>query len=274
MTEVSVLSPEDWACWEEDGYVVVRAAVPPENVAAAARAVWEFSGMDRDDPSSWRTDPPRSRVMLDLYHHQALWDNRQVPRVHQAFAAIWGTEKLWVSFDRAGINPPVDPGCRLGSHLHWDLAALELPIPFQVQGVLYLTDTVADQGAFGCVAGFHRRIEEWIEGLPAGVDPKDQDLSRFERQYIAGDAGDLIIWNSALPHGNGVNSTDKPRLAQYITMFPVPTAQNSSLAPYLLRPGLTPRPSVSCASTVGKSGSPDWANTKRAGSTRPVATPI
>jgi ectoine hydroxylase-related dioxygenase (phytanoyl-CoA dioxygenase family) len=33
-------------------------------------------------------------------------------------------------------------------------------------------------------------------------------------------AGDLVIWNSMLPHGTGRNNSTRPRLAQYITMFP------------------------------------------------------
>ena len=42
--------------------------------------------------------------MVEIYQHQALWDNRQYPRVHQAFSEIWETEKLWVSFDRASVS--------------------------------------------------------------------------------------------------------------------------------------------------------------------------
>ncbi len=33
-------------------------------------------------------------------------------------------------------------------------------------------------------------------------------------------AGDLLIWNSQLPHGVSPNQSDRPRLAQYISMSP------------------------------------------------------
>ena len=33
-------------------------------------------------------------------------------------------------------------------------------------------------------------------------------------------AGDLVIWDTRLAHGNGHNTSSKPRLAQYITMSP------------------------------------------------------
>ena len=56
-------------------------------------AIWEFLGMDPDDPDDWYREPHRRGGMVELYHHQALWDNRQYPRVHQAFADIWGPKR-------------------------------------------------------------------------------------------------------------------------------------------------------------------------------------
>ena len=164
---MSVLTAEDRKFWEENGYVVVHNAVPPENLKAAERAVWDFLEMQSDDPVSWYPDPPRSTIMAEMYQHQALWGNRQSPRVHQAFAEIWGTEKLWVSIDRASMNPPELPDWKYPSHLHWD-TKLEPPIEFWVQGVLYLTDTAANQGAFTCVPGFHRQLESWLKELAGG----------------------------------------------------------------------------------------------------------
>ena len=37
-----VLTGDDWAFWEEQGYVIVHDAVPPENVRAVVDALWEF----------------------------------------------------------------------------------------------------------------------------------------------------------------------------------------------------------------------------------------
>ena len=54
-----VLSAADIDFWEENGYVVVHDAVPPENYKAAERAIWDFLEMDTDDPETWYPDPPR-----------------------------------------------------------------------------------------------------------------------------------------------------------------------------------------------------------------------
>jgi hypothetical protein len=37
-------------------------------------------------------------------------------------------------------------------------------------------------------------------------------------------AGDLVVWKTTLLHGNGRNSSRRPRLAQYVTMNPLPPA--------------------------------------------------
>ena len=36
--------------------------------------------------------------------------------------------------------------------------------------------------------------------------------------------GDLVIWNSDLPHGSSPNKGTRPRVSQYITMYPAPDA--------------------------------------------------
>src|SRR4051794_31013304 len=106
---MSVLSPSDLAFFAQNGYVVVHNAVPQKNLDAVIDAIWDFLGMDRDDPEDWYRDPLRSNGMVEMYQHPALWNNRQHPRVYQAFTEILGTPKLWVSIDRVCMKPPRHP---------------------------------------------------------------------------------------------------------------------------------------------------------------------
>ena len=82
-----VLSEDDWKHWITRGYVVVRQAVPPENVKRLVDLLWEFQEMNPADPSTWYKDQLRDHAMkelnnsgmVEIYNHQYLWDNRQYP---------------------------------------------------------------------------------------------------------------------------------------------------------------------------------------------------
>jgi hypothetical protein len=222
-----VLNAKDLAFFEANGYVIARNVVPEENLEALIQTLFDFLGMKRDDPETWYTGSKRNGGIVHLHQHQTLWDNRQAPRVHEAFADLFGTENLWVSMDRAGMKPPCHPAHPEfddRGFIHWDLDTSKLPAPFFVQGVLYLTDTDETMGGFQCVPGFHRNLEDWIAQQPADRNPTFPDLNRLPEGMkvtpIPGKAGDLLIWNRLLAHGNGRNVSDKPRLCQYITMFP------------------------------------------------------
>lgn len=216
-----ILSTRDHAFFEEQGYVVIPNAVPQENLDAVIDLIWEFLGMDRNNREDWYREPHRPGGMVEVYQHQALWDNRQHPRIHGAFSEILGTERLWVSMDRANMKPPqhsAHPEYDHRGFIHWDVDTSKLPQPFGVQGVLYLSDTEVDQGGFQCVPGMHRNLEEWVKTQPADRDPRKPDLHGRTVAAVPGRAGDLLIWNRLLPHGNGHNLSKRPRLAQYITM--------------------------------------------------------
>jgi len=212
-----VLGPEDLRFWDENGYVIVPHVITLAQAQALADVVWAFVGADPNEPATWRlTD---HGIMAQLFQHPALTPGRTSLRLLKAFAQIWGTADLWTSLDRVSFNPPVRPGVAFpGPRLHWDISLIP-PVAFQVQGMIYLTDTRADQGAFEVVPGFHKRIDAWLDGLGDGVDPRRVDLSADARRIAAG-AGDLIIWHSSLAHGASPNTGDRPRLAQYVTQFP------------------------------------------------------
>lgn len=215
-----VLSAADLAYFDEHGYTVLHDAVPQTQCAAAAQALYEFVHVDPGDPETWYGGPQGHSIWVPLIHHPAFWRNRDAPRIHAAFAQLWGTADLWVNADQGGFHPPERDGWPFpGPHLHWDVS-LARPVPFGLQGILYLTDTAATQGAFQCVPGFHRRIDLWLESLPAGTDPRREDLEALGPRPIAGRAGDLIIWHHALPHGATPNRAALPRVVQYLTLRP------------------------------------------------------
>jgi ectoine hydroxylase-related dioxygenase (phytanoyl-CoA dioxygenase family) len=214
-----VLDATDLAHWDEHGYVVVKQAITPRECADAFAAVHAHVGADADDPATWHAAHRRQGIMVQLFQHPALEPARTSLRIHKACAQLWNDEDLVMSTDRCGFNPP--EGARFtfpGPRLHWD-AVLEPPLGLGVQGILYLADTPAEQGAFTCIPGFQRGIDAWLCALPPGVDPHSRIPAEAARP-IAGEAGDLILWHHALPHGSSPNRGVRPRVVQYLTMYP------------------------------------------------------
>ena len=217
-----VLSPADHAHWDQHGYVIVREAISRAQAAAAAEVLWRHQQMDPADPETWYVRRTHG-IMVQLFHHPVLAANRRSARVRRAFEELWGTDDLWMTVDRVSFNPPEREGWRFpGPHLHWDAEFDTRPFPFATQGLIYLTDTPAHQGAFACVPGFHRRIDDFLAALPPGADPQQQDLRALGPQPIAANAGDLIIWHHALPHGATPNTGTLPRIVHYVTALAAP----------------------------------------------------
>lgn len=211
-----VLSADDLAHWDAEGYVILRRAITAEQAAAAEALLWRSISARPDDQATWY-GPRTNGIMIQLFQDPALETARRSARVHKAFAQLWRTTDLWMTTDRMSFNPPEKPDRPFaGPHLHWDVS-LARPIPFATQGILYLTDTAADQGALQLVPGFHHRLDGWLDGL-GDADPRRVDLSAEARTIAAG-AGDLIIWRQDLPHGASPNRTDRPRMAQYVNMY-------------------------------------------------------
>ncbi len=225
-----VLTGEQWNFWKENGYVVIKRAVSREQAQRTADFLWEFEDKAPNDPNTWYT-APRAEMkmkelagtgMVEVYNTQALWDNRQVRRVYDAFVDIWGTEKLWVTIDRANLNFPIRPGYTYKGFIHWDYDPETKPQ--NVQGVLALADqTDPNTGGFQCIPWLYRNYDSWKLSQPADRDRFKPDTSGLEDQLVKVplEAGDLLIFNSALAHGIRPNhSQDQVRIAQYISMMP------------------------------------------------------
>ena len=225
-----VLSEEDWQHWRTWGFVVIPNAVPEDHIERLRAFLWEFQEMDPKDSSTWRQSDRRRHEMeelnnsgmVEVYNHQLLWDTRQQPRVYDAYVDVWDRKDLWVTIDRANLNPPnLSEERQFDGFIHWDVDTSKDPLPINVQGVLSLADTDPEVGGFQCVPELFRVFDEWRAEQPDDRDPFYPNVDDFEVQFIPLKAGDLIIWNSLLAHGIKPNrSKDRARIAQYVSMYP------------------------------------------------------
>lgn len=224
-----VLSEADWQHWITRGYVIVRQAVPMANVERLVNLLWQFDEKNPADPETWYAPQRREHKMkelnntgmLEIYNHQFLWDNRQEPRVYGAFVDIWDREDLWVTIDRANLNPPKRVKGNPNGFIHWDVDTSMTPLPVGVQGVLSLKKQDGDVGGFQCIPWLFEHHHEWVGTQPADRDPMHPDTAGLDVINIEMEPGDLLIFNSLLAHGVRPNhSGDRVRMAQYISMHP------------------------------------------------------
>jgi Phytanoyl-CoA dioxygenase (PhyH) len=216
---------------DADGYIVVPTGLPPSILEAVVDDIWRHAGATPDDPATWYQPAvirPRPG-MVEMYHYQSMWDVRQHPAVYGIFRGLHRTDELWVSIDRVALKPPVrpdQPDYDQPGFIHWDTDINMYPdIPFRLQGVLALEDTSADMGGFQCVPSVYRDQQRFLdERSKAGPVSRAPDIGDHPVVKVPLAAGDLVIWKTALLHGNGKNSSQRPRLAQYLAMNPLPPA--------------------------------------------------
>ena len=226
---LKVLSVNDWTFWIENGYIVIKNAVAKEQAKKTANFLWKFEEKNSQDPSTWHS-PPRAEMkmkelagtgMVEVYNHQYLWENRQERKIYDSFVDIWGTEKLWVTIDRANLNFPIRKNFEYKSFIHWDYDPDTKPQ--NVQGVLALEDqTDLSMGGFQCIPWLYKNYNLWKKSQPKNRDRFKPDVSGLKDKIVKVplEAGDLLIFNSTLPHGIRPNSSIKVRIAQYISMMP------------------------------------------------------
>ncbi|ASU34276.1 phytanoyl-CoA dioxygenase family protein [Mucilaginibacter xinganensis] len=216
-----ILDDEQVDFWERNGYIVLKNAVPKEDCEKTIETICSFIQIDRNNPDTWYNQHhARQGIMVQLFQHPVLEKNRDSPFIRAVFEQLWNRKDIWVTADRVGFNPPETENWKFpGPRLHWD-TKLNLPLPFGLQGILYLADTEANQGAFSLVPGFHHRLDSWVGSLGPGADPYKENLYELGCIPIAANAGDFIIWHHALPHGSSPNTASKPRFVQYFTYDP------------------------------------------------------
>ena len=218
----------DTKFFRSQGYVVVPEIVSERLIDPVCQGIEKFCGIKLDDSSTWSSIVAHKNGlpelngsgMVELYHHPSMWALRQIPEIYSVFADLWKQEALWVSIDRCNLNTPQRSKDDFGGFVHWDVDTSVEPLPFGLQGFVALTDCDIGGGGFHCVPGMPDRLGEWIKTQPYSRDPFRPDLSGLEVVEVPVRKGDLLVWNSLLPHGTAVNTSNQPRLVQYLSMAP------------------------------------------------------
>jgi hypothetical protein len=199
------------------GFTLVAGVIPGASATQLLNALRDVSSVDYANPPTWYSLPESYPGIIPSHHHQAQWDIRQNPSLYKVFSSLWGTQNLWVTMDRIGFVPPLQPGDDEGCTLHWDV---DPSGEATYQAIVYLTDAGPERAPFHAAPEVFQQLDAWLARMPESFEFGSADFSREPTVSVPGKAGDLIVWNSKLPHGPGPNRASLPRVMQAVTMLP------------------------------------------------------
>ncbi|PYH92643.1 hypothetical protein BO71DRAFT_451253 [Aspergillus ellipticus CBS 707.79] len=180
------------------------------------------SAFNIDDPSTWTASnlPVQSKLItFDQYgvvHEKFMWDARLEPGVISAFAKIWETDELFVSFDSLNITfpnrqdkPPRAPWP------HVDQSPFKRGL-YCVQGIINLSSAGPEAGSLMCLPGSHALYDEFFDEHTDPATWETKDWRRFSEaemgwwkakglspMKVQAEPGDLILWDSRTLHWGG-----------------------------------------------------------------------
>ncbi|KAF2098061.1 hypothetical protein NA57DRAFT_66520 [Rhizodiscina lignyota] len=238
------------------GYVVIKNAIEPEKARYYQQKAFEWltsfgTDLDLKKPSTWiAANLPVQNIRLNTFenyavvHEKFMWDARLEPGVVDAFAKVWGTDELLVSFDSINITLPnrIDKPVR-APWPHTDQAPRKRGMHC-VQGIINLSHAGPEDGSLVVIPGSHAILEEFYDTQtdPASWPTRDvRYFSEEEMKWFAdrgctpkkvpAEPGDLILWDSRTIHWGGepTEKSDTIRTVIYAAYAPAKMASKDAL---------------------------------------------
>lgn len=211
----------------EHGYAVVADVADTTAITSAKSLMWDFlesvpnTQVRRDDVNTWGIQgdwlPSETNGILHGFgfgQSRFMWRLRLLPQVKAAFAAVWGTQDLIVSFDGGNAFRPWRHNrswLTQGGWYHVDQNAAKQHGQGMVcvQGLVTLTDVSDDTGGLVIIPKSHTRHLEFCQrskiarALGDFVPlPADDPILDLGARLVHARAGDLILWDSRTVHCN------------------------------------------------------------------------
>lgn len=234
----------------------MKSVLPPEKATHYQTAALSWlksfnTPLDLNDPSTWTTANLPVQTKLNTFesyavvHEKFMWDLRQEPSIIAAFAKIWGTEELLVSFDSVNITLPnrADKPVR-APWPHVDQSPLRRGLHC-VQGIVNLSRAGPEDGSLVVLPGSHACVEEYFDTQTEHSSWKAEDRYYFGEKgmkwfaergitplKVQAEPGDLILWDSRTVHWGGEPSaqSDTIRTVVYAAYAPARLASPETLA--------------------------------------------
>jgi hypothetical protein len=210
-----VITDEDVRKYHEDGYLLVKSMLSPEEISLLGRAAREDRVLDQH--SFGKADGEGGTVRLSLWNHPT---DTVYGAVARCESIVGSAEKLLDDEVYHYHSKMIMKDARVGGAWAWHQ---DYGYWYQ-NGVLYPDLTSAsiavdpatrENGCLQVIKGSHRlgRIEHTLTGDQAGADQArvDEILKRLELVYVEMDPGDVLFFHSNILHRSDQNRSENPR---------------------------------------------------------------
>jgi len=239
----------------KNGYAVVKNVIPHSRAVSYQQSAlawlksFDNPELDFSNPETWIKQNLPVQTTISTFmaycvtHEKFMWDARLEPGVIDAFAKLWRTDELLVSFDALNITLPNRKD--VPRKLPWEHIDQS---PFRrglhcVQGIIQLSEAGPEDGGLMVYPGSHKLTEEFFDTQTDKSTWTTQDFYPFKDHIswftargitpvkVNASPGDLILWDSRTIH-YGAEPTEKGttiRTIIYVAYTPARFASKEAL---------------------------------------------
>jgi ectoine hydroxylase-related dioxygenase (phytanoyl-CoA dioxygenase family) len=232
LTASPVLSDEQIAQFDEQGYVIIKGALSRDDAEAYRQAILSMVPPGLEIPASWHAHDGRIKPMASSGNHT--FDTPELlplmtnEKLYAAASQLLGSSALRVMDGSVGITIRNDAhgDQPLSQTLHLDASVPTSADDFtfsqqelQVGGCYYLTDVEPNGGGIHVVPGGHKIVEEECRAAGSGgrhLHKEWKQIKHLESVEITGEAGDFALLHHLMPHGASHNRNPTTRVAYFV----------------------------------------------------------
>ncbi|KKK21922.1 hypothetical protein P175DRAFT_0541963 [Aspergillus ochraceoroseus IBT 24754] len=241
----------------ENGFAVIKGAIPLDRAEKYCEKAHDWlrsfgTDLDFDNPDTWVSENLPHANQIRTYadycvnHEKFMWDARLEPGVVDAFAKVWETDELLVSFDSLNITFPNRKDIpRRKAWEHIDQSPMRRGLHC-VQGIIALSPSGPDDGGLVVYPKSHKFNDEffgsqsdkksWLPFKDIYMLPQTE-LDWFTARgmgphKVCAEPGDLILWDSRVIHygSEPTEKSNQTRTAIYAAYTPASMATPEQLA--------------------------------------------
>ena len=215
-----LLTTEQHAAFDRDGFLLVPGLIPDPVAAKAEAAIWKNLEADPTNPSTWEGKPVgsghRSPDVLAIFTEEMA---QLVDEICEEPQPDWQPPRSAFAIN---IFPQPGEWSHYGPHIDHALEKdgyQTFPRPMRLASLLYLTDCQHDGAPTVVWPGSHKKIEALAKSDPERftrmftLNNSLSELDLGEGIQVEGKRGDVLFYHYLCAHSGSRNARDYPRFA-------------------------------------------------------------